>query len=325
MNKPSLYLLAIVLLASCGKNEAVSDAHGTFEAEEIIVSAEQNGKILQLDITEGQKLDSNQVVGQIDVLAYNLQKEQAIASTEAINQKVNDARPQIEILESQIATQRAQIRTLIQQMVVLDKEILRTENLLKADAATQKQLDDMVGQKAVLQRQIEAANTQVSVLEKQITSARQNVAIQNRSVLSEVDPSMKKVAVIDEQISRGQIRNMFPGTVLAKYAMAGEYTNIGKPLYKTADLRNITLRAFISGSQLTEVKLNQKVLVLTDNGTSGFNETQGIITWINDKAEFTPKTIQTKDERANLVYAIKINVANDDGRFKIGMYGEVKF
>lgn len=161
-----------------------------------------------------------------------------------------------------------------------------------------------MGQQSILQKQITVAQEQTGVLNQKIISARENIKIQNTGILSEVNPAQKRIDIIDEQISRGQIRNPFAGTVLTKYAMAGEYTSIGKPLYKIADLSVITLRVYITGDQLPLVKLNQKVKVYTDDGKGGFKETEGRITWINDKAEFTPKTIQTKKERADMVYAI---------------------
>lgn len=314
----------LISLFACNKDQNTFDASGAFEAEEVIVSAEQTGKILSLNVEEGQELESNVVVGQIDVAALNVQKEQTQASVNAIGQKVNNSAPQVNILQSQIKTQKAQIQVLNQQLEVLNKEVARTQNLVKADAATPKQLDDLMGQKSILEKQIAAAQDQIGVLNEQIAAAKANVSIQNRGVLSEVTPMQKRISILDEQIGRGQIKNIVAGTVLTKYASAGEFASMGKALYKIADLSVLTLRAYITGNQLPLIKLNQKVKVLTDDGKGGFKETTGQITWINDKAEFTPKTIQTKDERANMVYAIKVKVTND-GTYKIGMYGEIKF
>jgi HlyD family secretion protein len=318
--------IAAILFAmvSCSNSKNKFDATGSFEADEIIVSAEQSGKILRLDIEEGQVLNANSIIGQIDVTALYLQKEQTEASVNAIAQKVNDATPQVEVLQSQMAFQSAQIETLNQQLMVLNKEVQRTQKLVAADAATQKQLDDVTGQQSILQKQITVAKEQLGVLKQQIVAAKSNINIQNRGILSEVTPNEKRIALIEEQISRGAIRNLMAGTVLSKYAMAGEYAMIGKPLYKIADLSTITLRAYITGNQLPLVKLNQSVKVFTDDGNGSFKASTGVITWINSKAEFTPKTIQTKDERANLVYAIKVKLKND-GSYKIGMYGEIKF
>ena len=314
----------LISLFACNKDQNTFDASGAFEAEEVIVAAEQTGKILSLNIEEGQELASNVVIGQIDVAALNVQKEQTQASVNAIGQKVNNSAPQVNILQSQIKTQKAQIQVLNQQLEVLNKEVARTQNLVKADAATPKQLDDLMGQKSILEKQIAAAQDQIGVLNEQIAAAKANVSIQNRGVLSEVTPMQKRISILDEQIGRGQIKNIVAGTVLTKYASTGEFASMGKALYKIADLSVLTLRAYITGNQLPLIKLNQQVKVLTDDGKGGFTETTGRITWINDKAEFTPKTIQTKDERANMVYAIKVKVKND-GTYKIGMYGEIKF
>jgi HlyD family secretion protein len=325
-NKNSIFYIAIIVatLFSCQNKTANFDASGTFEADEIIVSAEQSGKILSLDISEGQDLKANSIIGQIDVSGLNIQKEQTQSTINAIRNKTNNAMPQIGILQSQIATQNAQIATLNQQLVVLNKEITRTQNLVNADAVPRKQLDDLTGQQSILQKQIASAQEQTGVLNAQISAAKENVAIQNKGILSEIDPTSKRVAVLDEQIGRGVIKNSYAGTVLMKYANAGEFANMGKPLYKIADLSTITLRAYITGNQLPTIKINQKVKVLTDDGNGGYKEIEGTIHWISSKSEFTPKTIQTKDERANLVYAIKVAVKND-GFYKIGMYAEVKF
>lgn len=319
------YLTATLFIGwvGCSQSKKDFDATGNFEADEIIVSAEQTGKILQLDIDEGQTLAANTTVGQIDVSALNIQREQSEASEQAIGQKVNDAAPQVAILQSQIATQKAQIATLQQQMEVQNKEVTRVQNLVKANAVPQKQLDDIMGQRAVLQKQIDAAHEQINVLQAQIAAAKANVSIQNKAILSEMNPAQKRVASIDDQIKRGKIINMVSGTVVAQYAHAGEFAAIGKPLYKIADLSKITLRAYVTGNQLPKIKLNQQVTVRTDEGNGGFKQTAGTITWISSKAEFTPKTIQTKEERANTVYAIKVAVKND-GTYKIGMYGELK-
>ena len=242
---------------------------------------------------------------------------------EALTQKSNDPMPQVNVLNEQIATQRNQIAVQKQQLIVLQKEQKRLENLVKADAATPKQLDDLNGQIDILRKQIEASESSISIFEKQILAQKAGVSIQNRGILSEKAPLEKRVKQLDEQISRAKIANPIDGTVLSKYAEAGEITMAGKALYKIADMSEMTLRAYISGSQLSQVKINQMVKVMIDDGKDKYREIQGTVTWISDKAEFTPKTIQTKDERANLVYAIKIKVKND-GFLKIGMFGEIK-
>jgi len=239
-----------------------------------------------------------------------LQKAQIEATIGALHQKTTDVVPMVQEIKDQIAVQRAQLSD-----DVMEKA--RTERLIKADAATTKQLDDLNTAIAVLQKQI-AAN------EQQIRVQKTTTGTQNSTVMSESRPLRKSVAEINDQLRRTNIVNPINGTVLTKYAMAGEITTAGKALYKIGDVSIITLRAYITGAQLSQVKLNQKVKVLVDSTVSTYRTYPGVITFIADKAEFTPKTIQTKDERANLVYAIKIHVKND-GYLKIGMYGEVDF
>jgi len=317
-------LLAIIGFISCNNGNGKYDASGTFEAEEVIVSAEATGKILQLNIEEGASLAKDSVVGRIDPAAIELQKEQASSSVEALQQKTNDATPQVNILESQLQLQQRQIGVDEEQLKVLQKEQQRFQKLVAADAVPAKQLDDINGQVSVLKEKIIAAKTQLNVLHSQISSQRSMVAIQNRGILSEKDPMQKKVAQIEDQLRKTIITNPVTGTVLTKYAQQNEFTATGKALYKIADLSTMKLRAYITGDQLAQVKLNQPVKVKVDDGKGKYRELTGVITWISDKAEFTPKTIQTKEERANLVYAMKINVKND-GYLKIGMYGEVLF
>lgn len=319
-----ILLIVILFTFSCKNKKDTFDATGSFETEEIIVSAEQTGKILSFNIEEGQLLSADTIIGQIDVSSLNIQKEQTEAAINAIGNKVNNASPQVSIFKSQIVAQQSQIQTINQQISVVDKEVKRTQLLVDAEAMPGKQLDDLVGQKSILLKQLAVAKEQIGVLNTQINSAIANVSIQNKGILSEVNPTKKKIDIINDQINRGQIKNIFPGTILTKYAMAGEFTNVGKPLYKIADLSTMILRVYVSGNQLPLIKLNQKVKVHTDDGKGGFKETEGIITWISSNAEFTPKTIQTRDERANMVYAIKVLVKND-GTYKIGMYGEIKF
>lgn len=322
--KNLLPLFVIAFLASCNGGNGKYDASGTFEAVEVIVSAEATGKILQLNVEEGAALAKDSVVGKIDPTAIELQKEQAASSVNALEQKTNDASPQVGVLESQIILQTKQIAVEEEQLKVLQKEQQRFQKLVSADAVPAKQLDDINGQVNVLKEKIVAGKTQLNVLHSQISAQRKLVAIQNRGILSEKDPMEKRVALIEDQLSKTSIKNPVAGTVLTKYAQQNEFTATGKALYKIADLSTMKLRAYITGNQLAQVKLNQTVKVKIDDGKDGYKELAGTISWISDKAEFTPKTIQTKEERANLVYAIKINVKND-GYLKIGMYGEVIF
>ena len=306
-----LYLALLpALMAGCSSNNNVSDAEGTFEADEVIVSAEVPGKIMSLNLDEGSILKKDSTVGEIDSIPLELQRAQLEATIGALQQKTTDVRPAVQELKDQIAAQKAQLND-----DFLEKA--RTERLIKADAATAKQLDDINTAIAVLQKQIVANEQQIKVTET-------NTGTQNNTVLSEYKPLRRSVAEIDDQLKRTNIKNPISGTVLTKYAMAGEETSVGKALYKIADVSVITLRVYITGTQLAQVKLGQNVKVLVDSTASTYRTYPGVITFISDKAEFTPKTIQTKDERANLVYAVKIHIKND-GYLKIGMYGEVKF
>ncbi|MEO5890501.1 MAG: HlyD family efflux transporter periplasmic adaptor subunit [Ferruginibacter sp.] len=316
--------LPLILFFACNSGNARYDATGTFEADEIIVSSEANGKILRLDVEEGSILIKDSVVGNIDPSAIQLQKEQATSAVDALKQKTNDPSPQIGILQSQTIAQKQQIAVQEEQLKTLLIEQQRYKNLVAANASPAKQLDDITGQVNVLKEQIIASKSQLAVLQSQINAQRQSVAIQNRGILSETNPMEKRVAQFQDQLNKTKIINPVNGTVLTKYADANEYTITGKAIYKIADLSIMKLRAYLTGDQLAQVKLNQPVKVLVDDGKGQYREMAGTITWISDKAEFTPKTIQTKEERANLVYAVKINVKND-GYLKIGMYGEVVF
>lgn len=322
-NNIAIALFVTLVLSSCEKKTEKFDASGTFEATEIIISAEATGKILELKIQEGAHLSKGEVIGAIDPLSIELQKEQVEASMVALTEKSNDPTPQINVLNEQIVTQRNQIAVQKQQLAVLQKEQKRVENLVKADAVPSKQLDDVNGQIDVLKKQIEATESSIAVFQKQIEAQKALVSIQNRGILSEKKPLEKRVKQLDDQISRTRITNPIEGTVLSKYAEPNEITAMGKALYKIADLSELTLKAYITGSQLPNIKINQTVKVMIDSD-KGYKEMTGVVTWISDKAEFTPKTIQTKEERANLVYAIKIKVKND-GTLKIGMFGEVDF
>lgn len=305
-----IYTASLLLLMGCGNNDHIADAQGTFEVDEVIVSAEVPGKIISLNLDEGSVLKKDSVVGAIDSVPLALQKAQVQATIHALYEKTMDVKPQVQMLKAQITVQKAQLANAIY-------ERNRTERLIKADAATSKQLDDY-------NNQIDVLNKQIAVNERQIKVQETVTGTQNNTVMSELKPLKRTVAEINDQLRRTNIVNPVNGTVLTKYAMAGEETAAGKALYKIGDLSFITLRAYITGTQLAQIKLNQQVTVMVDSNATHYRNYKGVITWIADQAEFTPKTIQTKDERANLVYAIKIHVKND-GFLKIGMYGEVKF
>ena len=309
MNTRLLLLGAGLLALGCKNGNDLHDASGVFEADEVIVSSEVGGKILAFKPDEGTRLSAGDSVVVIDATNIRLQKEQVEASIDALSAKTTDVGPQVQLLRDQLEVQETQ-------MANLEREQQRFEKLVKADAATGKQLDDI--------------NSQIDQLKKQMDVTRQQIKVQltitgtqNRGVLSEKEPLGKRVAQLDDQLKRSVVVNPVNGTVLTKYAEAGEVTSPGKALYKIADLDMLRLKAYLTGDQLATVKLGQTVKVEVDDGKGSFRNYEGKVTWISDKAEFTPKTIQTKDERANLVYAVKIDVKND-GFLKIGMYGEVR-
>lgn len=310
MRKKLIFLLPALSLLGCSSGDKRFDAEGIFEADETVVSSEVGGKLLVLTPDEGSVLAKDSLVAIIDSIPLRLQKQQVEASMTALHERTMDVRPTVQWLKEQIAAQQIQLADLR-----MEKD--RTERLIKADAATTKQLDDYNMQIASLIKMIDANRQQIRVQETQ-------VGTQNSTVLSELKPLRSSVAQIDDQLNRALVRNPVNGVVLTKYAMAGEVTAPGKALYKIADLSVITLRVYVAGTQLSGLRLGQAVRVYADDGPVKYREYPGVITTIADKAEFTPKTIQTREERADLVYAVKIHVRND-GLLKIGMYGQVKF
>ncbi len=310
MKNKVIIIIAIILVAftSC-RNKFQSDASGMFEAEEVIVSAQQNGQLIDFNINEGDSINANSIVGHIDVTGDKLKAQQVEASINALNEKTNNPQEQVSLYKKQEAVQQSQLSQLM-------NEKTRIENLYKADAATKKQMDD-------INASVEQMQKQINVTQQQIQLSLSNINTQNRGILSEKNPLEKSVDQIQYLISKGNILCPITGTVLTKYAYKGEMTAYGKALFKIANLDTMTLRAYISADQLGEIKLGQVVKVLIDNGKNDYKTYEGHISWIASKAEFTPKTIQTKDERANLVYAVKVRVKND-GYLKIGMYGEMR-
>lgn len=305
-----IFVLTTLLALGACKSKFKSDASGMFEAEEVIVSSEQNGRILSFNINEGDVLKEGSVLGHIDVSSEKLKAEQVESSIQALQQKTMDPSAQIAFYQKQMEAQATQLRQ-------LEKEKKRIENLLQADAATPKQLDDIKNSIEQVQKQMEVTHNQMDMNVNATNT-------QNRGIISEQEPLRKSAAQIGNQINKGDIVSPITGTVLTKYAYNGEMAMMGKPLFKIAKMDTMTLRAYVTGDQLGQIKNGQTVTVLIDQGKDEFKNYNGTISWISSKAEFTPKTIQTKDERANLVYAVKIRVKND-GYLKIGMYGEVRF
>ena len=305
------FVISIFLLIACQNNGPQADAYGNFEAEELIISAEANGRILEFRVEEGQTLEAGQLIGRIDSTQLILKKEQLQAAIQAIAAKSPAISAQLAVFEKQVKTSQGQVK-------ILRREKQRVENLLKSDAATPKQLDE-------LNDQITLAERQIDVLLEQRSATDANLSTQKRGLLAEILPLQKQIAQLDDQMEKCHILSPANGTVLSTYADVGEVAVFGKPLYKSADLRQMILRAYIAGDLLGSIRLGQKVRVAIDAPDGGMQELPGTISWISSKAEFTPKIIQTKNERVNLVYAVKIEVDNSEGWLKIGMPGEVFF
>lgn len=296
MKRSFAYPLLVLLAASCVEGNKAYDASGVFESTEVTVSAEGNGKILSLDLQEGDRLEAGQIVGCIDTVQLHLSEVQLEASRRAVGSGRLDISRQIAALESQIGKQR--------------QELDRFTKLEKAGASNRKQVEDI--------------QAQIETLERQLAAQEESLNSSNRNVSGQADALEAQIEQIRDRIRKCVITSPVAGTVLAKYSEAGEFAALGRALFKVADIDNIRLRAYITADQLTALKLGQQVRVFADQGSSGRKEYAGTLIWISDKAEFTPKTIQTRDERANLVYAVKIAVEND-GLIKLGMYGDIKF
>lgn len=284
--------IVVLVMVSCSGNNHKSDAYGNFETVDVLVASEMQGRLVTFNIEEGQQVKAGELVGLIDTIQLSLKRDQLFAQRKMSSTKFQNIQSQIQVQEDQKKT------------ILIEKR--RLENLMKDNAAPQKQMDDI--------------NGKISVIESQIAS----IKTQNSSVINEVEMLDKQIAQVSDQINRSKITNPIDGTVLEKYFEAQEIVTPGKTLYKVANIRKMILRAYVSGAQLSQVKTGTQVKVLIDESKDKMRELTGTITWVSPQAEFTPKIIQTKEERVNLVYAVKIEVPND-GSLKIGMPGEVKF
>ena len=292
MKSNYLFLFVAFLLASCSHNDDRSDAYGNFEVDDVMVSAESSGKLLLFNAEEGKKMAANELVAVIDTTDLVLKRDQLIAQQRAVSSKIENIRSQIEVQKQQLAN------------INTDKD--RIEKLLKDGAATQKQLDDINGQIEVVNRQIGSTNTQFA------------------TVQSELEVYNSQIAQVNESIRKCTIYNPSEGIVLEKFAEPSEITSFGRPLYKIANMDEMILRVYVSGDQLSQIKLSQQVEVFIDQDKTTKRKLTGTVSWVSETAEFTPKIIQTKEERVNMVYAVKVRVKND-GSLKIGMPGEVNF
>ena len=288
--KNILTIIIAFALFSCNKTDNEADAYGNFEATEVTISAESNGKIEYLNLDEGMQLEKDAVIGQIDTVQLYLNKQQLIASKSTISSKSANVLSQRNVVQEQLKT--AQL------------EQNRISTMFSESAATKRQVDEISGKVKVLQQQINS------------------VATQNAPILNELKSIDVQIEKINDQLKKSKIVNPVKGTVLAQYAEPNEITAYGKPIYKIADLSEMTLRVYFSETQLSSIKVGQEVKVTIDE-KDGSKMYKGKISWISSSAEFTPKIIQTKEERVNLVYAVKVMVPNDGG-LKIGMPAEVK-
>ncbi len=292
MKNTLIILILLLVSVSCSSNKEVADGYGNFEATEVMVSAETTGRIIQFDRVEGNPVEKGDLIALVDTTILQLQKAEIESGIRSVRTRISSVIAQNEILEQQIEN--------------LNVNINRIGNMLKEEAATQKQYDDLTGQEAVLRKQIAANNTQ------------------KESVIAEMGVMESRKATVNEQIKRSSVYSPTRGTIIEKYAEAGEVTTAGKPLAKVADLSVITLKVYVSGGQLGRVKTGGKCKVRIDDGEKAFREFEGTVRFISEKAEFTPKIIQTKEERVTMVYAVEIAVVND-GTLKAGMPGEAIF
>jgi len=292
MKTNPLLIIAAIVLTGCGNNSEQADAFGNFEATEIMISAETNGRIQKFDVVKGSEIETGEDLALIDTTLFHLQKAEIDAAMLGVRTRINSISAQNEILNQQIANLRVNIS--------------RIEKMLKDDAATTKQYDDLTGQEAVLYKQIAANNTQKA------------------SVAAELSVFDARKATLNEQIKRSCVKSPVQGTIIEKYSEAGEITSAGKPLVKIADLSVIILNVYVSGAQIGNIKLGQQCIVRIDDGKKEYTSYTGTISYISGKAEFTPKIIQTKEERVTLVYSVNIDVKND-GTLKSGMPGEAIF
>lgn len=279
----------MLLVFGCTNSDNKADGYGNFESTEITVSAESIGKLIQFNINEGDMVSKDFFVGFIDTIPLQLQREQLKTSKEVLRSRSRGVLSQIDVLKTQLRT------------ATINKK--RFENMFKDHAATQKQLDDINGEIDVIKQQIKSIETQ------------------NSPVVNELKSIDIQIALLDDKINKCKIINPISGTVLTTFAEPNEVTSFGKPLYKIADLSTMQLRVFISETQLAQIKIGDEVSVKIDDGTT-MKSYNGIVSWIASEAEFTPKIIQTKEERVALVYAVKVDVEND-GSIKIGMPGEM--
>ena len=310
MKKVIPFFVTLIFLASCGNSKLEFDATGSFEADEILVSSEAMGQIQKLTFHEGDQVREGQYLGYIDSTQLQLRLEQINAQIGSIQARRPEVLTQLKVYDDQLSLWKIKRETLL-------KEKLRFENLVQQKAAPSKQLDDILSQ-------LEELNAQMELVKQQKLAAASNLNVQVKGLNQDPQALIVQKYQLQDQIKKYRLTAPASGTILSQFVNEKELAVIGKPLFKIAKLDTLTLRAYITGDQFSAIKLGQKVQVYVDKGED-YQSYPGTIYWIADKAEFTPKTIQTKKERANLVYAIKVRVPNKDGLLKIGMSSELKW
>lgn len=324
MKRITIMAGVLLLLVACGNKEREYDATGTFEATEVTVSAKSTGELQRFDVTEGQEIDQNVVVGTIDAYQLKLQRQQLENTKEQLKankKQLNATRGATNSKQLDLEKQVASIR---QQIANAQRERQRYNELVNDGAVPRKQLDDINYQIKVLEKQLAATQEQIRSNNASLKEQSQGITAQMEGIDAQQLTVESQKAQLDDQIANSDIKAPITGSVLEKYVERGEYVTVGKPLFKMADTQNMFIRAYVTSAQLKDIKVGQQVKVFADYGNGQKKSYDGTVTWISSRSEFTPKTILTDDERADLVYAVKIAFKND-GYVKIGMYGEVKF
>ena len=313
-----------LIMAACGNKEKAYDATGIFEATEVTISAKSTGELKHFDVAEGAQIENGNVVGRIDAIQLQLKKEQLETSRGQLSASKRQLAASRNANNSRQLDLEKQLSSIRQQIANAQHERQRFTELVRDGAVPRKQLDDINYQIKVLEKQLAATGDQIRSNNSSLKDQSAGIGAQMEGIDAQLAGLEAQIRQIDDQISNTEITAPFTGTVLEKYVEPGEFVTTGKPLFKIADTRNMYMRAYFTSAQLQNIKVGQKVKVFADYGDGQKKEYDGTITWISSRSEFTPKTILTDDERADLVYAVKIAVKND-GYLRIGMYGEVKF
>ena len=304
------FALIGIIFFGCSQKNMQFDAQGNFEVDEIDIASQVNGEIIRILKEEGNSIKIGDTLAIIDTRDLQIQQGQIYTNISSVDDKLIDLQPQIKVLEKQLDVQK-------QQLSNLKNEELRYQRLVNNDAIPKKQLDD-------IKYQINVLNEQINVTQNQLKLQTSTTTIQNKTILTQKKILNENLKYNNHQISKGIIKSPINGVLLSKFLQEGEFASIGKPIFSLASMENLSLKIYISTSQLPEIRLGQKVSVFVDNAKGDYDTYKGLISWISNQSEFTPKTIQTKEERENLVYAVKVLVKNN-GNIKIGMFGQVKF